>query len=197
MRRKTSHRNHNNKRPNNNFRKRRGMHSGPGRGGKTFEGKNRQQAMQGRERYLGLAQDALRGGDRVQAEYYFQYADHFARILDYFEAQEREFESQRSDDGWNNDFDAQDDEAADDGFSGGDEPQVRASARAEISSRDDRGRDDRNREGRRDNRTDGWDAAGQGQGEYRDGLQRQLRDRPRSEREGGDDDSLDPKTASY
>jgi Domain of unknown function (DUF4167) len=37
--------------------------------------------LQSYERYLNQAKDALTSGDRVQAEYYYQHADHFLRIL--------------------------------------------------------------------------------------------------------------------
>ena len=32
-------------------------------------------------KYLGLAKEALSSGDRIQAEYYFQHADHYSRIM--------------------------------------------------------------------------------------------------------------------
>ena len=32
-------------------------------------------------KYLVLAKEALSSGDRIQAEYYFQYADHYSRIM--------------------------------------------------------------------------------------------------------------------
>ncbi|WP_051908313.1 DUF4167 domain-containing protein [Candidatus Odyssella acanthamoebae] len=38
-------------------------------------------AAQNYERYLSQAKEALGFGDRVQAEYYYQHADHFLRIL--------------------------------------------------------------------------------------------------------------------
>ena len=33
------------------------------------------------EKYMGLARNALSSGDRTQAEYYFQHADHYSRII--------------------------------------------------------------------------------------------------------------------
>ena len=33
------------------------------------------------EKYMGLARNALSSGDRIQAEYYFQHADHYSRII--------------------------------------------------------------------------------------------------------------------
>ncbi len=49
--------------------------------GDSVSPRQRQHARNAREKYLGLAQNAVREGDRVQAEYYFQHADHYTRIL--------------------------------------------------------------------------------------------------------------------
>ena len=38
-------------------------------------------AIQVHERYQSMARDAISSGDIVKAEYYFQHAEHFARIL--------------------------------------------------------------------------------------------------------------------
>ncbi|MBW8310089.1 MAG: DUF4167 domain-containing protein [Candidatus Paracaedibacteraceae bacterium] len=38
-------------------------------------------ASQNYERYMSQAKEAMGSGDRVQAEYYYQHADHFLRIL--------------------------------------------------------------------------------------------------------------------
>ena len=38
-------------------------------------------ASQNYERYMSQAKEALGSGDRVQAEYYYQHADHFLRLL--------------------------------------------------------------------------------------------------------------------
>ena len=45
------------------------------------EGKVRGTAQQVYDKYLTLARDALSSGDRVAAEMYSQYADHYYRIL--------------------------------------------------------------------------------------------------------------------
>ena len=37
-------------------------------------------ANQQRDKYLQMANDRLQGGDRVEAEHYFQHADHYARV---------------------------------------------------------------------------------------------------------------------
>ncbi len=45
------------------------------------EGRVRGNAHQVYEKYIGLARDALSAGDRVAAENYFQYAEHYYRVL--------------------------------------------------------------------------------------------------------------------
>jgi len=61
------------------------QHGGPSRpnsydsGGS--EGRIRGNAHQVYEKYVGLARDAISAGDRVAAEAYFQYAEHYYRIV--------------------------------------------------------------------------------------------------------------------
>ena len=45
------------------------------------EGRVRGNARQVYEKYIGLARDALSMGDRVAAENYYQYAEHYYRVL--------------------------------------------------------------------------------------------------------------------
>ena len=45
------------------------------------EGRVRGNAHQVYEKYIGLARDALSAGDRVAAESYYQYAEHYYRVL--------------------------------------------------------------------------------------------------------------------
>ncbi len=45
------------------------------------EGRVRGNAHQVYEKYIGLARDALSAGDRVAAENYYQYAEHYYRVL--------------------------------------------------------------------------------------------------------------------
>lgn len=40
-----------------------------------------QKAKQSREKYMTFAREALASGDRVEAESYFQYADHYTRVI--------------------------------------------------------------------------------------------------------------------
>ena len=81
--------NNNNTRNNNNNNRRRGRSNRPGGGGGGGNGQQlnrvdsraRGNAPQLLEKYRKLAQDSHLNGDRVTAEYYLQYADHYFRVL--------------------------------------------------------------------------------------------------------------------
>ncbi len=74
---------------NNQNRRRRGGNNGPrpqqmGGGnnyGNRLDNRQRGNASQLLEKYRSLARDAQQAGDRVTAEYYLQYADHYYRVL--------------------------------------------------------------------------------------------------------------------
>ena len=51
-------------------------------GGNNRDNRNRGNAAQLLEKYRGLARDAQMAGDRVQTEYYLQFADHYFRVLE-------------------------------------------------------------------------------------------------------------------
>ena len=74
----------NNNRNNNNRRRGRGNRP-QGQGGgnpvNRIDSRARGNAPQMLEKYKKLAQDAQHNGDRVQAEYYLQFADHYYRVL--------------------------------------------------------------------------------------------------------------------
>lgn len=82
---------------NNNNKRRFTRKPGGGGGGGRFGGSGdesdfinprmRKQAQTNRDKYLGLAKDALSSGDRVESEYYLQHADHYLRILNAIDAQ--------------------------------------------------------------------------------------------------------------
>ncbi len=72
----------NNNRGNNN--RRRGRGNRPNNGGQQLnriDSRARGNAPQLLEKYRKLAQDAHLNGDRVQAEYYLQFADHYFRVI--------------------------------------------------------------------------------------------------------------------
>jgi Domain of unknown function (DUF4167) len=69
---------------NNNRRRGRGNRQGGGSGGQQvnrIDSRARGNAPQLLEKYRKLAHDAHLNGDRVQAEYYLQFADHYFRVL--------------------------------------------------------------------------------------------------------------------
>jgi hypothetical protein len=57
------------------------MSSGGGGGGNRQDNRQRGNAAQLLEKYKSMARDAQLGGDRVQTEYYLQFADHYFRVL--------------------------------------------------------------------------------------------------------------------
>ena len=76
--------NSNSNRNNNNRRRGRGNNSRPQGGGQQLnriDSRARGNAPQMHEKYRKLASDAHLNGDRVQAEYYLQFADHYFRVI--------------------------------------------------------------------------------------------------------------------
>src|SRR5688500_12378788 len=55
--------------------------SGSAGGGNRQDNRQRGNAAQLLEKYKSMARDAQLAGDRVQTEYYLQYADHYFRVL--------------------------------------------------------------------------------------------------------------------
>tara|TARA_B100002051_G_C16122092_1_gene340301 strand:- start:55 stop:471 length:417 start_codon:yes stop_codon:yes gene_type:complete len=50
-------------------------------GYQNFKGRNKGNVSQQYNKYLKLAKEAFRSGDRVQSEYYYQFTDHYYRIM--------------------------------------------------------------------------------------------------------------------
>lgn len=73
----------NNNRNQNNRRRGRGNRNqgGGGNQGNRIDSRARGNAPQLLDKYKKLAEDAHRNGDRVQAEYYLQFADHYFRVI--------------------------------------------------------------------------------------------------------------------
>ena len=88
--------------------------SGQGRPeqGNRIDNRARGNAAQLHEKYKNLARDAQTQGDRVMAEYYFQFADHYFRVLN--EGRARFEENRRQRDDMQDDEDLGDDIHADD-----------------------------------------------------------------------------------
>jgi hypothetical protein len=94
--------------------------------GNRQDNRQRGNAAQLLEKYKSMARDAQLGGDRVQTEYYLQYADHYYRILGESRARFEEQRRQRGDS-------MDDDEGDDEQMEAGDDQ----------GSQDDGGDDDR------------------------------------------------------
>ncbi len=139
-------------------------------------------AAQMLEKYKKLAQDAQHNGDRVNAEYYLQFADHYFRVLaDYRSRQEesrpqREWRGDDRDGGEDRDWRDDDRDTVDEGeeadvtAEAGEDDDDRRPQRRERNERDDRGnrndrserndrgdRNDRNARGRNNNRRDRYE----------------------------------------
>ncbi len=50
-------------------------------GYKNFNNRNRGNVSQQYNKYLKLAKEASRSGDRIQSEYYYQFTDHYFRLM--------------------------------------------------------------------------------------------------------------------
>ncbi len=50
-------------------------------GYQSFKGRNKGNVSQQYNKYLKLAKEAFRSGDRVQSEYYYQFTDHYYRLM--------------------------------------------------------------------------------------------------------------------
>ncbi|RYM14424.1 DUF4167 domain-containing protein [Sphingobium cupriresistens] len=140
-RRNRGRNNNNNGRPNGNNR-------GGGDNGNRIDNRARGNATQLLEKYKNMARDAQMAGDRVNAEYYLQFADHYFRVLaDNRARQEEQNPRQRTrDDGFD-----QDGDDFDGGYDGVDDfrtDQQHAHDRAprEQNQRDQNGRDHGNRD---------------------------------------------------
>jgi hypothetical protein len=131
--------------------RRRGRGGGPRSPGSVPSQGNRQDnrsrgnAAQLHEKYKALARDTQLAGDRVQTEYYLQFADHYFRVLNENRAR---FEEQRP---RRDDFNSYEDEDQDEAVNAeaGDEQDEQQDERGDREQRQDRGRG-RGREQRAD-----------------------------------------------
>ena len=125
---------------------------GGGQPGNRQDNRQRGNAAQLLEKYKSLARDAQLAGDRVQTEYYLQYADHYFRVLGESRSRFEDQRRQRGDEG-------DEDEGDEDQFevegeaSSNDEPQGRPQ-RQDRGERFNRNEPRENREPRRYGRDD-------------------------------------------
>jgi hypothetical protein len=90
----------------------RGGQRGQNLGGNRQDNRQRGNAAQLLEKYKNMARDAQLAGDRVQSEYYLQFADHYFRVLGESRARFEDQRRQRGDD--SSDEDDNDNENDDD-----------------------------------------------------------------------------------
>jgi hypothetical protein len=134
----------NNNRSNNRRRGRNNRGQGGGNQGNRIDSRARGNAPQLLEKYKKLAHDASLNGDRVQTEYYLQFADHYFRVIADNKAQRDEHQRGRRDDREQDDF-------------GDDETEFEATAnrrdqgRDRSDYRDERDADDEREDVRRGN----------------------------------------------
>jgi hypothetical protein len=111
-----------------------GGQRGQNLGGNRQDNRQRGNAAQLLEKYKNMARDAQLAGDRVQSEYYLQFADHYFRVLSESRSRFEDQRRQRDDDQTDEDeieeegVDAADEERGDDeprGRRGDDEPRGR------------------------------------------------------------------------
>jgi hypothetical protein len=129
--------------------RRRGRGSGPRPAGNVPNQPNRQDnrsrgnAAQLHEKYKALARDAQLAGDRVQTEYFLQFADHYYRVLN--ESRARFEEQRRQRDDYDEDEDQDGDMNAADGYDDREAAEERPEPRRQYSEpREERGNRDRN-----------------------------------------------------
>ncbi len=169
---------------------------GPPRGnnpnpGNRQDNRQRGNAAQLLEKYKGLARDMQMQGDRVQTEYYLQFADHYFRVLaetrsryeeqrprqrDDYEDEGEEYEAEAE----GSDNDARDEPRRDEPRYEPREPRREQAARRE--ERPERGNEDRPERGNEDRPERSGESRTERNGEYR--AQR----RPRTRRPDADED---------
>lgn len=174
----------------NNRRRGRGNNNRPQNGGQQLnriDSRARGNAPQMLEKYRKLAQDAHLNGDRVQAEYYLQFADHYFRVIADTRVRQEEQRARPNGERWQ---EQETDDNGDDFSVEGDFPAFdRPSStrhdredRGESRQRDDRPRDDRPREDRPREDRQREDRGEPRQRDDRPREDRQREDRPRDDR---------------
>ena len=99
----------------NNRRRGRGnRNQGGANSANRIDSRARGNAPQLLDKYKKLAQDAQHNGDRVQAEYYLQFADHYFRVIADNKARQDEAKAKRQDDREQNQSDDDDSDDTDD-----------------------------------------------------------------------------------
>lgn len=152
--------------------------------GNRQDNRNRGNAAQLLEKYKSLARDAQLAGDRVQTEYYLQFADHYFRVLNENRARFEEQRPRRDDYMSDEDEDQDENLAADGDEERNERPQAQPreerrprepredrEPRAERAERAEGERFQRNGDGRRRTRRDRTEEQAEGEGEERIALE--------------------------
>ena len=130
----------------------------PGNAGNRPDNRQRGNAAQLLEKYKTLARDAQLAGDRVQTEYYLQYADHYFRVLEEnrsrYEEQQAQRRPRRDEEEFESDSDGEEELAAE-ADTGDEEGEGDARQRAPRDRGRERGRDRFERRERREFRPNG------------------------------------------
>jgi hypothetical protein len=162
--------------------RRRGRGGGPRPAGNVPNQPNRQDnrsrgnAAQLHEKYKALARDAQLAGDRVQTEYFLQFADHYYRVLN--ESRARFEEQRRQRDDYDDDEDQDGEMNAGDGYDDREPADERPEPRRQYSeTREDRGPRDRGNNESRNARPD------RPEREQRNGREAAAESEPRPQRE--------------
>ena len=123
----------------NNRRRGRGNRQQGGNGAQLnrIDSRARGNAPQMLDKYKKLAQDAQHNGDRVQMEYYLQFADHYFRVLNESRSRFEENRRGREERDDNSSFDDEDDDIE---FDGDGQDEERESSRQPARLRPRRGR---------------------------------------------------------
>lgn len=105
----------NNNRNQSNRRRGRGnRNQGGGNQGNRIDSRARGNAPQLLDKYKKLAQDAQHNGDRVQAEYYLQFADHYFRVIADNRSRQDEQRGGRRDEREQDDFESEEESESED-----------------------------------------------------------------------------------
>ena len=126
--------------------------------GNRQDNRQRGNAAQLLEKYKTLARDAQLAGDRVQTEYYLQYADHYFRVLEEnrsrYEEQQAQRRPRRDDEDYESDSDGDEDVTAE-AESGDEDAEGETRQRPSRERGRERGRDRFERRERRDSQANG------------------------------------------
>ena len=152
--------------------------------GNRQDNRNRGNAAQLLEKYKSLARDTQLAGDRVQTEYYLQFADHYFRVLNENRAR---FEEQRPrrDDYMSDEDEDQDENLAAEGEEEREERQPRQERQPREVREPREPRADREQRADRGDRDEGESFQRNG-----DGRRRPRRDRSDEQTEGGSEERI-------